>query len=806
MNLRTKTTVFGLLFSVISFAQLPANCSGSSPRVTIAGDSWAQYMADDNSHNLMLNWYGHADKGAISQTHELCIGCSSTPGPNDYAVSGSEARQWADEASYDYVQNLVDELNANPTIDWVVLSIGGNDILAARSGGGWYKDMDLDVPGSEAALFATILADTEYIMNEIWTRARPDINFMISSYDFPNFNVSSLWCGFYACGKREDLSRDSNGNGTIDADELITDVEISAMMETVEGIRKGAADANSKIFYDNGMGLTHYFYGYDDGLYPDILPGTTPYPQGSTPYNSGGDPNTPTDRDNFRLVGVFGLPGLISADPIHLDQETYEYKIKNQMDNILFEDLRRNNTDNFSTFWSIGAQDGYVDIIENTMEGNGIRLGDDGIFCCFGEADHDYRGILSFNTASLPDNAQITGASIYMMRSSENDNPFEFNDRNPVIDIKNGHFGNNANLEVADGTDAADAVDIGCFHGLVEEDKYALRVDVEASALMNVNLTGITQFRLYFDFSDWSAEYVNFYDGGGIPATLPPDVQAAQYKPKYAFRTIKEIPNPDGTFTEIEIEKGEEIEPREGYVLQEKLVEVREEDDGSIVKSFILFTPLEHPGLSKHMSDTYGAPGNGFAPFLDISFIVVLPVELLDFQALKQDKDAFLTWKTATEINSEGFLIEHSLDKKSWRNLGFISSNGNSEITQSYDFTHKTPTIGNHYYRLKMQDSDGSFQYSEIRHLRFDNENSVVHIFPNPFTESLSFEADFPKAGIVEIRVIDLLGKIVFQQNLEAEKGMATYQLNNLSFLAEGNYVVQILNEGNIFFGKVVKQ
>jgi hypothetical protein len=800
----TITLALMIICSAQGFAQLPANCGGSTPRIAIAGDSWAQYMADDDSHNTMLRMYGHPDKTAVAETYEICIGCIGSPGPNDYAVSGSEARQWADEANYDYLQNLIDDLNANPTIDWVVLSIGGNDILAGKSGGGWYKDMDLDVPGSEAALFAVVQANTEYIMDQVWLRARPNINFMISGYDFPNFNVSNSFplylCDQYACPKREDLSRDP-------INDLITDEEISAMMETVEGIRKGMVNPTEpRIFYDNGMGLMHYHYGYDDGLYPNFFPGTTSEPQGEVPFASGGDAGTPTDRGNFRGVGLFGLFGSFDADPIHLDFEGYEFKIKNQMDHILFEDFRKNTTDQMATFWSDGAQDGYVDIETNTINGNGLKMGDEGIFCCFGGSDNNYRSILSFNTSSLPDNAQVTGATIYMIRSGADDNPFERNDKTPVLDIKKGHFGSSASLEVADGTASANGTDVGCFKGAVEGDNFALRIDVEPSGFAYFNKTGVTQFRAYIQEEDWSNEYINFYDGGGIAAALPPDVYAEQNPPQYAYRTIKKVDNGDGTFTEIELDKGPVVEPREGYVLQEKLKDAREDDDGNIIEQYFLYPALEHPGLAKHMSEAFGAPADGFAPFIDISFIIVLPVELVDFSVEKRANTALLTWKTAAELNSAGFFIEHSTNQKDWQEVGFVASEGDSEVTNYYDFTHEKPANGDNYYRLKMVDNDATSEYSEIRHLHFRNEAAVVNIFPNPFKEILSFEADFAEAGYVDIQVVDVLGKVVYAQQIEVNKGTQTYTLNGLTELAKGNYLLQIVGQGQVFVGKVAKR
>ncbi|MEO6075692.1 MAG: hypothetical protein ABIP56_02695, partial [Dokdonella sp.] len=160
-----------------------------TPRVLLAGDSWAQYMWDDNAHNITFDKYGQADKLAVSRS------LGSNPGANytgtEYAISGSEAREWVDTANYPWIANVVAELNANPTIDSIMFSLGGNDILAGKSGGGFYKDMDLDVPGSTEALFATILGNSTTITNA-FKAVRPNVDVLVSSYEYPNFNVTAI--------------------------------------------------------------------------------------------------------------------------------------------------------------------------------------------------------------------------------------------------------------------------------------------------------------------------------------------------------------------------------------------------------------------------------------------------------------------------------------------------------------------------------------------------------------------------------------------------------------------------------------
>jgi len=811
MKFKLYTLFLSLILPVFSFAQLPANCDAPVPRIIMAGDSWAQYMADDNTHNRVLKMYGQGDKTTISSTFEVGILCGDTqPDASDpyYTVSGSEARQWANEAVYNYLQNLIDAINANPTVDAVLLSIGGNDILAGRSEGGWYLDMDLDVAGSEQALFDQITADMLYIMDEVWARARPNIDFIISSYDFPNFNVTGSflgqdYCSFYACGKREDLSRDENGDGEISGSEhLILDGELNNMMTLVEQIRKDIADANPKIFYDNGQGLMHYYYGFDDPGYPAITEGTTPYPLGVSPFTGGGDPGTPTDRDNFRTVAVCGL-GSFPADPIHLDPEAYEYKIKNEFDNIFFEEFRGEPT---ATYFSDGANDGYVDLENNSTNNSGLRVGDDGWDIPFTSATNNYRSILSFNTADIPDDATITGASLYMIRSGADDNPFEKGDRNPVLDIKSGHFGSSVALEAADGNSPADANDIACFHGLVEEDKFTVRADITDSGINYINKTGVTQVRFSFDVVDWSTEYVNFYDGGGVAAALPPEIEALQNPPVYEYRTVKRIYEADGTETDIELERGPEITRREGYVYQEKIKDVRENEEGEQILSMAVMTAIEHPGLAKYMLDNHAAPGGGYAPFLDIKYELALPVDLAYFRALAQEENVLLTWQTNAEQNSDFFLVQHSEDNQNWVNIGEREAANNSRQSIDYQLIHENPVIGKNYYRLQMIDSDGGYNFSEIRTINFKKGQNTLAIYPNPYSTEFTIEAEFSDAGIARIEVSDVLGRVVAQQNMYTDRGLQLIKLNNLSGIANGTYVLRIFAGNEVYFGKLVKR
>ena len=476
-------------------AQRPTAIAGACavtaplPRVLIAGDSWAQFMWDDDAHNEVFDKFGHADKRAVSRS------LGSNPGPGysgpEYAISGSEAREWVNGASYPWAANVVSELQALPSIDSVVLSIGGNDILAGRSGGGWYKDMDLDVPGAEEALFARVLQHSDAIAQS-FVNVRPQIDVIISSYEYPNFNVSPLWCWIYACPKRNDLSRDP-------ANALVTDAEINAMNLDVETRRMAWTNGDPRLAFDHGVGEMHHYYG-DGQTAAGILPRPGQLAPAYLPFPAG-NPARPSLRENFRLNSG------ISADPIHLDAEGYLYKVGVQAETHFFPRFRGEISASLPS--QGGAFDGWADGVASGT--NAVIVGDDGVRLT--------RGIVSIDTSAIPDGAEIVSASLYLLQESRSGtNPITAGNLGPPrLDVATGSFGA-PEVEPGDATADADAQDVGCFVGSAAAEYYAWRVDLTPAGLAAINRSGLTQFRLAFTTVDAGVHRVAFKDGDALLA------------------------------------------------------------------------------------------------------------------------------------------------------------------------------------------------------------------------------------------------------------------------------------------------
>ena len=169
---------------------------------------------------------------------------------------------------------------------------------------------------------------------------------------------------------------------------------------------------------------------------------------------------------------------------------------------------------------------------------------------------------------------------------------------------------------------------------------------------------------------------------------------------------------------------------------------------------------------------------------------VQLPVRLISFSARKEGGAALLEWATSLETNSDFFEIQHSnATGKAWTVIGKMAAQGESTLTHRYTFVHDNPLMGSNLYRLKMVDQDGSFAYSSIQHVRWNNV-AEMEIFPNPVVSSLILR---PKNRT--IRRIELYntagGRVTFKSTITQAAATAPVTVDT-AHLPAGLYVVRI--------------
>lgn len=167
----------------------------------------------------------------------------------------------------------------------------------------------------------------------------------------------------------------------------------------------------------------------------------------------------------------------------------------------------------------------------------------------------------------------------------------------------------------------------------------------------------------------------------------------------------------------------------------------------------------------------------------------VLPVELMYFNAATKGQENLLTWRTASEVNNQGFDIERSSDGRTWQTLAFVSGQGTTLEEQSYTYMDSRPLHGLNYYRLKQMDFDGQFEYSGIRSLMTEDSNAGVQVYPNPLRAdgllNVNLSAEPEDKAI--FRIFDLNGKILHQETLSNQFNQSAY-----GYLPAGVYFIEV--------------
>lgn len=114
-----------------------------------------------------------------------------------------------------------------------------------------------------------------------------------------------------------------------------------------------------------------------------------------------------------------------------------------------------------------------------------------------------------------------------------------------------------------------------------------------------------------------------------------------------------------------------------------------------------------------------------------------LPVELVTFRAKTQATDTWLTWRTASERNTDYFAIERSIDSEHFITAGTVHSQGTAATYRFVDKSVSTLVKGPLYYRLRQVDLDSTAAYSSVQIVTFEVAAEVVHIYPNPVMREL---------------------------------------------------------------------
>lgn len=162
-----------------------------------------------------------------------------------------------------------------------------------------------------------------------------------------------------------------------------------------------------------------------------------------------------------------------------------------------------------------------------------------------------------------------------------------------------------------------------------------------------------------------------------------------------------------------------------------------------------------------------------------------LPVTLISFNGTYAGNNVILEWATSQEINASHYVIQRSSNGTDFTDVGKVSASGNSQTKLMYHFmnqlTEKEAT--KLFYRLKMTDLDGHYEYSSTISLNIP-VNMLFSISPNPAKDLLKVSGH----QITSVEIFDFAGRRSIQQYFLNSNEVTL----NISSLKAGGYLVRI--------------
>lgn len=184
-----------------------------------------------------------------------------------------------------------------------------------------------------------------------------------------------------------------------------------------------------------------------------------------------------------------------------------------------------------------------------------------------------------------------------------------------------------------------------------------------------------------------------------------------------------------------------------------------------------------------------------------------LPVTLLSFSGEVLRSTNELVWSTAEEQNAGYFEVQRSqTGRDNWQPIGRVSAAGNSSVVNNYRRSDENP-LATAYYRLKMVDFDGRFEFSDLIVLqREEYLTKTLSIYPIPAGDWVQIKLTSPREGLAPLIITDLTGRIIYQKTLTLVTGEQENEII-LADLPVGVYLVKVhLPAGELLVSRLVKQ
>ncbi len=186
--------------------------------------------------------------------------------------------------------------------------------------------------------------------------------------------------------------------------------------------------------------------------------------------------------------------------------------------------------------------------------------------------------------------------------------------------------------------------------------------------------------------------------------------------------------------------------------------------------------------------------------------VQVLPLELVSFTGKEENDQIKLNWQTLNEHDVSHFIVEKSMDTPDkFKTIGEVKARGNAGGTpQYYSLSDAQPSALN-YYRLKIEDNNGTFKYSKTLAFKRNNTSKdIIAFYPNPANNVLNVLLNTNSYSTATVSLLDITGRrIVTQSKTSGIASNSAFVFNTEDFNS-GIYIAIVTIDGTQSTHKVV--
>lgn len=182
------------------------------------------------------------------------------------------------------------------------------------------------------------------------------------------------------------------------------------------------------------------------------------------------------------------------------------------------------------------------------------------------------------------------------------------------------------------------------------------------------------------------------------------------------------------------------------------------------------------------------------------NLVSLLPIKLKSFNSAYKNNSVILNWQSMYENNFDFYQLEKSTDANQFTTVATIKGKSINGNAADYSFTDASIVKDKQYYRLKMVNRDGSFNYSQV--ITSSSKSTLeISLYPNPVNNLLV--VTHPQLSeIGTLQIFNQEGKLVKSATTQKGTAQTTVDVESLN---KGAYALYFLVNGNSIVLKFVK-